>query len=135
MVPIFVFDSIGAEALPGASIRSIILVRLSRLLQLFFRTMAIFRESRFLYLMTFAAGAIITGATRATSCVPSCEIVPILNTLGPRITVEEDEGWAATPELTLVATVTVVPETEAAVRPPMLRITRFQTIQILLAKI
>ena len=62
MVPIFVFDIIGTQALLGAAFRGIRLVRLFRLLQLLFRTMTIFRESRFLYLMTFAAGAIITGA-------------------------------------------------------------------------
>ena len=52
--------------------------------------------------------------------------IPILNTLLPRITVEEDVGCAAIPELTLVATVTcvVTPATcVAEVRPAMLTIT------------
>ena len=60
---------------------------------------------------------------RVICCDPPGEILPIVNTLDPRITVEEDEGCAATPELTLVATVTVVLPTEAAVRPAMLTIT------------
>ena len=51
---------------------------------------------------------------RVICCDPPGEILPIVNTLDPRITVEEDEGCAATPELTLVATVTVVLPTEAS---------------------
>jgi voltage-gated potassium channel len=62
MLPIFVFDIIGTSTLLGAGVRSIRLVRLFRLVQLFFRTMVIFRESKFLYLIMISAGTIITGA-------------------------------------------------------------------------
>jgi voltage-gated potassium channel len=62
MIPIFVFDIAGLQTLLGAGLRSVRLIRLFRLLQLFFRTTEIFRESKFLYLITFSAGAIIIGA-------------------------------------------------------------------------
>jgi len=62
MLPVFVFDIIGTQVVVGAAFRSVRLIRLSRLLHIFFRTTAIFRESRFIYLITFSAGDIITGA-------------------------------------------------------------------------
>ena len=62
ILPVFLFDIIGTSTLLGAGVRSIRLLRLFRLVQLFFRTMVIFRDSKFLYLIMISAGTIITGS-------------------------------------------------------------------------
>jgi voltage-gated potassium channel len=64
MLPLFVFGIIEAQTLitTNLTIWDLEVIRLFRLLHLFFRTIVIFREHIFLSVITFTLGAIISGA-------------------------------------------------------------------------
>ena len=64
MLPLFVFGIIEAQTLItiNPTIWDLEVIRLFRLLHLFFRTIVIFREHIFLSVITFTLGAIISGA-------------------------------------------------------------------------
>jgi voltage-gated potassium channel len=61
-LPLFVFSLIEGYTVVGAAARSIRLIRLFRLIHLFFRSTTIFADSKFLYLIIFTSSAIIIGA-------------------------------------------------------------------------
>ena len=62
MLPLFVFSLIESYTVIGAAARSIRLIRLFRLIHLFFRSTTIFAHTKFLYLIIFTSSAIIIGA-------------------------------------------------------------------------
>jgi voltage-gated potassium channel len=64
MLPLFVFGIIEAQTLitTNPTIWNLEVIKLFRLLHLFFRTIVIFREHIFLSVITFTLGAIISGA-------------------------------------------------------------------------
>jgi voltage-gated potassium channel len=62
MLPLFVFSLIESYTAVGAAARSVRLIRLFRLIQLFFRATTIFGHTKFLYLLVFNTSAIIIGA-------------------------------------------------------------------------
>src|SRR5919199_4919298 len=62
MPPLFVFTLIESYTVFGAAARSVRLIRLFRLIHLFFRSTTIFAHTRFLYLIVFTSFAIIIGA-------------------------------------------------------------------------
>src|SRR5690242_21536751 len=53
MLPLFVFSLIESYTVIGAAARSIRLIRLFRLIHLFFRSTTIFAHTKFLYLIIF----------------------------------------------------------------------------------
>jgi len=62
MLPLILFSTFEQEALIGPAVRSIRLLRLFRIIHLFFRTITIFEGSRFLFIMVFAFTSILLGA-------------------------------------------------------------------------
>lgn len=62
MIPLVAFTLLENDLMTGAAARGLRLLRLFRLLQLFFRTLRIFDGSKYLYFMTFSTMAIIIGA-------------------------------------------------------------------------
>ena len=62
MMPLILFSTLEHESLIGTAVRSIRLLRLFRIIHLFFRTLTIFEGSRLMYIMVFAFASILLGA-------------------------------------------------------------------------
>jgi voltage-gated potassium channel len=62
MLPLILFSAFEQETIIGPAVRSIRLLRLFRIIHLFFRTLTIFEGSRLMYIMVFAFTAILLGA-------------------------------------------------------------------------
>jgi voltage-gated potassium channel len=62
MLPLLLFSTLEHEILIGTVVRSIRLLRLFRIVHLFFRTVTIFEGNRLIYIMSFAFTSILLGA-------------------------------------------------------------------------
>ena len=62
MMPLLLFSTLEHEILIGTVVRSIRLLRLFRIVHLFFRTVTIFEGNRLIYIMSFAFTSILLGA-------------------------------------------------------------------------
>jgi voltage-gated potassium channel len=62
MMPLLLFSTLEHEILIGTLVRSIRLLRLFRIVHLFFRTVTIFEGNRLIYIMSFAFTSILLGA-------------------------------------------------------------------------
>ena len=62
MMPLILFSTLEHESLIGTAARSSRLLRLFRIIHLFFRTLTIFEGSRLMYIMVFAFASILFGA-------------------------------------------------------------------------
>jgi voltage-gated potassium channel len=62
MLPLFAFSLIESYIVVGAAARTLRLIRLFRLIHLFFRATTIFAHTKFLYMLVFTSSAIIIGA-------------------------------------------------------------------------
>jgi voltage-gated potassium channel len=62
MMPLVLFSTLEHEFLIGTVVRSIRLLRLFRIVHLFFRTLTIFKGNRLVYIMIFAFTSILLGA-------------------------------------------------------------------------
>jgi len=62
MIPLVAFTLLENDLMTGAAARGLRLLRLFRLVQLFFRTLRIFEGSKYLYFVAFSTMAIIIGA-------------------------------------------------------------------------
>jgi voltage-gated potassium channel len=62
MIPLVAFSLLENNLITGAASRSLRLLRLFRLLQLFFRTLRIFEGTKYIYFVAFSTMAIIMGA-------------------------------------------------------------------------
>ena len=62
MMPLLLFSTLEHEILIGTVVRSIRLLRLFRIIHLFFRTVTIFEGNRLIYIMSFAFTSIFLGA-------------------------------------------------------------------------
>ena len=62
MLSLILFYTLEHESIIGTAFRSIGLLRLFRIIHLFFRTLTIFEGSRLMYILVFAFASILLGA-------------------------------------------------------------------------
>lgn len=62
MMPLILFSTLEHEYVFGTALRSIRLLRLFRIIHLFFRTLTIFEGNKFVYILIFAFSSILVGA-------------------------------------------------------------------------
>ena len=94
MMSLILFSTLEHESIIGTAFRSIRLLRLFRIIHMFFRTLTIFEGSRLMYILVFAFASILLGAFGEYLVESSVE--------GTKITTFGDALWWS------IATVTTV---------------------------